>query len=229
MSKSPEANVSTSPKSTRQQRREDRLEAIKVAAIEVFSEKGYHQAKVSEIVERVGIAQGTFYLYFEGKQQLFQALLHDFLTLVVQTVAAWEPESLESLEDLQRELSRVGMMLTHVFSDNGDLTAIFFKEAIAVAAGFDEAISEFYDTLASMLASFNQILCDRGLIQPMNFRLLAYATIGQVERIIHEYLVGDSLQDISERELVEHLVMFFLTGTQHSIPTGSSSPDKALP
>jgi hypothetical protein len=150
------------------------------------------------------------------------------LTLVVQTVSAWEPQSLESLEDLQRELSRVGMMLTHVFSDNGDLTAIFFKEAIAVAAGFDEAISEFYDTLASMLASFNQILCDRGLIQPMNFRLLAYATIGQVERIIHEYLVGDSLEDISERELVEHLVMFFLTGTQHSIQTGSLSQDKAL-
>lgn len=219
--------MSTSPKSARQRRREDRSEAIKVAAIEVFSEKGYHQAKVSEIVERVGIAQGTFYLYFEGKQQLFQALLRDFLTLVVQTVAAWEPQSLESLEDLRRELSRVGMMLTQVLTDNRDLAAIFFKEAIAVAAEFDETISEFYDTMASMLASFNQILCERGLIQPMNFRLLAYSTIGQVERIINEYLVGDALKDVSEREVVEHLVMFFLTGTQQRIETDAATDDKA--
>ena len=87
---------SSSDKKSRRQRRQDRRAALKQAAIEVFSEKGYHSAKVSEIVEAVGVAQGTFYLYYEGKQQLFGELLNDFLSLVVQTVANWEPASLET-------------------------------------------------------------------------------------------------------------------------------------
>ncbi len=37
------------------------------AAIDIFSEKGIDQTKVSDIVKKAGIAQGTFYLYFPSK------------------------------------------------------------------------------------------------------------------------------------------------------------------
>ena len=36
----------------------------------VFAKKGYDSATVSEIVGRAGVAQGTFYLYFPGKEAL---------------------------------------------------------------------------------------------------------------------------------------------------------------
>jgi AcrR family transcriptional regulator len=36
---------------------------------------GYSEASVSRIVERAGLAQGTFYLYFESRQDLFDQLL----------------------------------------------------------------------------------------------------------------------------------------------------------
>lgn len=210
-------------KRSREQRREDRRESIKQAAIEIFSEKGYHNAKVSDIVEQVGVAQGTFYLYYEGKQQLFGELLRDWLTLVVETVAGWEPASLDTRDDLRDELSRVGMMLTQVLDEHRGLTAIFFKEALAVAPEFDEMIHEFYDTLAAMLTTFNEILCERGLIKPMNFRILAFSTIGQVERIVTEYLVSQNLQGVEHRELVEHLVVLFLAGTTEAIASPSTA------
>ncbi len=44
-------------KKTRQERRDERRDALKEAAIEVFSDQGYHGAKVSDIVKRVGVAQ----------------------------------------------------------------------------------------------------------------------------------------------------------------------------
>lgn len=216
-------NAEPSGKKSRQQRRDERRESIKQAAITVFSEKGYHNAKVSDIVASVGVAQGTFYLYYKGKQQLFGELLNDFLAMVVETVAAWEPASLETREDLGSELTRVGLMLTEVLSANRDLTTIFFKEAISVSSEFDELIQEFHDTLAAMLTTFNTILHGRGLIEPMNFELLAYATIGQVERIISEYVVNQTFKGVEPPELVDHLVWLFLTGTGRSIP----SPSKA--
>ncbi|HZR40793.1 MAG TPA: TetR/AcrR family transcriptional regulator [Ktedonobacteraceae bacterium] len=44
------------------------------AAREVFAEKGFEGTRISEIVARVGVAQGTFYLYFPSKVSLVFAL-----------------------------------------------------------------------------------------------------------------------------------------------------------
>ncbi len=210
---------SQTKRKTREQRREDRRDALKAAAAEVFSTDGYHAAKVSQIVEKVGVAQGTFYLYYESKQQIFGELLADFLTLVVETVAAWEPAELDSREVLREELQRVGMMLTEVVQENQPLAAIFFREALAVAPEFDAMIHEFYDTLAAMLTDFNAILCQRGLIEKMNFHVLAYMTIGMVERIIREHIVSEKLGDVEPREIVDHLIMHFLAGTAEPVRT----------
>jgi AcrR family transcriptional regulator len=48
----------------------DRRTELLAAARSVFAKKGYESATVSEIVGRAGVAQGTFYLYFPGKEAL---------------------------------------------------------------------------------------------------------------------------------------------------------------
>jgi AcrR family transcriptional regulator len=48
----------------------DRRSELLSAARSVFAKKGYEDATVSEIVGRAGVAQGTFYLYFPGKESL---------------------------------------------------------------------------------------------------------------------------------------------------------------
>lgn len=207
---------------TRKEKKADRREALKQAAIEVFSEHGYHAAKVSQIVKHVGVAQGTFYLYYEGKQQIFGQLLEDFLTMLVEAVAAWEPAELDSREVLREELTRVGMMVTRVVLENKELATIFFKEALAVAPEFDALIHEFYETLGTMLTHFNTVLCDRGLIEPMNFELLAYMTIGMVERIVAEHIVSGVISEVEPEEVVDHLVMHFLAGTTRPVETSMS-------
>lgn len=51
-------------------RRADRRSQLLIAARGVFAKKGYEEATVAEIVGRAGVAQGTFYLYFPGKESL---------------------------------------------------------------------------------------------------------------------------------------------------------------
>lgn len=41
------------------------------SAIKVFSEKGYFNTRVSDIVKEAGVAQGTFYIYFKSKEDAF--------------------------------------------------------------------------------------------------------------------------------------------------------------
>lgn len=62
-------------KPTRAERSEQTREALLAAAADVVGEIGYREASVARITERAGIAQGTFYNYFESRQDLFDQLL----------------------------------------------------------------------------------------------------------------------------------------------------------
>jgi AcrR family transcriptional regulator len=47
------------------------------AAEAVFAEHGYSDASIVRITETAGVAQGTFYLYFTGKLEIFEELVED--------------------------------------------------------------------------------------------------------------------------------------------------------
>ena len=47
------------------------------AAERIFAELGYHDASIVKITEAAGVGQGTFYLYFSGKQQVFDEVVLD--------------------------------------------------------------------------------------------------------------------------------------------------------
>ena len=52
-------------------------ERILRAAIDVFAKNGYFTAKVSEIAKAAGVADGTIYLYFNGKEDLLTTIFRE--------------------------------------------------------------------------------------------------------------------------------------------------------
>jgi len=44
--------------------------AILDAAVEIFAEQGYHNAKISKIAERASVATGSIYVYFQNKEDI---------------------------------------------------------------------------------------------------------------------------------------------------------------
>lgn len=50
--------------------RKNKANAIIDAAVQVFAEKGFTKAKISEIAERAGVGSGTVYEYFKSKDDL---------------------------------------------------------------------------------------------------------------------------------------------------------------
>ena len=75
----------------RAEKTEANRRAIIKAAAEVIGEHGYEGASISRITDRAGLAQGTFYLYFESRQQLFDTLLPEI------TVDTESPEGLSGV------------------------------------------------------------------------------------------------------------------------------------
>ena len=47
------------------------------AAAQEFGQRGFHEAAITGITQRAGVALGTFYTYFESKEEVFRALVRD--------------------------------------------------------------------------------------------------------------------------------------------------------
>lgn len=62
------------PAPTRQEDKNNKAEAVINAALKVFAEKGFSKAKISEIAELAGVADGTVYEYFESKEDLLLSI-----------------------------------------------------------------------------------------------------------------------------------------------------------
>ena len=60
---------------------------ILAAAEQVFADLGFHAASIVKITEAAGVAQGTFYLYFDSKLAVFEEVLLDLNHRVRQAMA----------------------------------------------------------------------------------------------------------------------------------------------
>ena len=72
---------------------ENKRDRILRAAIDVFARNGYFNAKVSEIAKAAGVADGTIYLYFDGKEDLL--------------ISVFREHTRSYLKSLERDLANV--------------------------------------------------------------------------------------------------------------------------
>ena len=69
------------------ERRQDKLQAILNAALDVFVEKGFADTRLDEVAARAGVAKGTIYLYVPSKTALFEELVGSAIRSPVEGIA----------------------------------------------------------------------------------------------------------------------------------------------
>ncbi len=81
--------------------REQKYRRIQRAAIEVFASKGYFGARMTDVAEAAQVADGTLYLYFDGKEHLLMSIFDGVLGRFIERL----DEEIASLEDPVQKLS----------------------------------------------------------------------------------------------------------------------------
>jgi AcrR family transcriptional regulator len=69
--------IGNADKEPRTERGRKTLRRLIEAAAAEFGERGFHEAAITGITRRAGVALGTFYTYFESKEEVFRALVLD--------------------------------------------------------------------------------------------------------------------------------------------------------
>ena len=91
--------------------RASRRAAVAEAAARVFGERGVSGTAVSDIVRAAGIAQGTFYLYFDSKDEVLVAVAEQFVAAIAtdleSSIAGSEVPAPERMRSLTQALGRL--------------------------------------------------------------------------------------------------------------------------
>ena len=85
-------------KTPRTERGRRTLRKLLDASATEFGEKGFHEASVSSITRRAGVALGTFYTYFDSKDALFRALVQDMSANVMSSARSALSEQMNALQ-----------------------------------------------------------------------------------------------------------------------------------
>ena len=81
----------------------DKKQALKTAAYDVFSKKGYKATGISEIARQAGVAVGSFYNYYESKEAIFLDIYIDENNRVRQAMIEeldWEIDMIDLISQL---------------------------------------------------------------------------------------------------------------------------------
>ncbi|WP_337101361.1 TetR/AcrR family transcriptional regulator [Paenibacillus sp. YIM B09110] len=161
--------------------KQDRRNEILVAAREVLAEDGLEATKVSKIVKRAGVAQGTFYLYFPSKTSVITALAQEMLESVLVAIRR-ETEGLQTFEEV---VSRGISAACYQMGEYRDVFAILNNGGGVVEdpLEWEKLFEPFYRLVEQMLFQFQS----KGEVDPLiNPSLAGRYVVSMVEQAVED-------------------------------------------
>lgn len=172
----------------------ERKEEIIEAALDLFAEKGYFNSRVAEIVEEVGIAKGTFYLYFNSKKELFLEMINLFELLVIKNI------NLDILDDnessLIEKLSQITQNYFEFYLENSKLTNVINREAVSIDDDFFKELQKMQQATDKIYRQiFDSLLKNNEISKENDFEMF----INLFSGVINSYIMRNSI--ILEKEI----------------------------
>ena len=123
------------------------------AALELFSQKGYHNVSIAEIAEKSEFAIGTLYKFFQNKEDLYKALVLEQCDNFEEAITRAIEQPGDEVEKLQNYVrARVERFL-----NNLPFIRLFLAErrgaSFNIKAGLDEELRQRYYKFLERVAS----------------------------------------------------------------------------
>lgn len=162
-----------------QDRARDTFERVRRATINVFATQGPHKARISEIVERAGVTQPTFYQCFSSKVQAYEEILSNFRHQLDQlnTSLRLSIDPNETRPYPERVAASISCILDF-FAEDWDLTEIgFFQEP-----GASESRNVLIESIKRNITAEQLIGLVRADIDPYRIAQIYVAVISTMAR-----------------------------------------------
>ncbi|MBP3039184.1 TetR/AcrR family transcriptional regulator [Bacillaceae bacterium Marseille-Q3522] len=192
----------------------EKQKQIIIAAIEIFSEKGYASTSTSEIAKRAGVAEGTIFRHFKTKKDLLQSIIAPILTntiapFIIDDLNKVLNQQFDHFEDFLREMlsNRI-----EFFRENKKLLKILIQEI----PFHHELREQFMEHIGKIVASrFRAVILyfqEKGEIINIPY----YSVIRFIGSTLIGYIFADFLivpdNKWNKEEEIERTISFIIKG-----------------
>ncbi|TLS36915.1 TetR/AcrR family transcriptional regulator [Pseudalkalibacillus caeni] len=180
-------------------------------SIELFDKNGFTETSVQDIVEAVGVTKGTFYYYFNSKQELLKDI---HLGYIEDLVKQQEKIFSDEAKDTNTKLREVIFLLIHNIKNRKESARIFFRERKNLKDDHVEMIKSYRDLFRKNLQAVIEEGVEKGeFSRRLNPDMLTRAILGMTNWSYYWYKADG---EVSEEELTDIYTELIL----HGISTG---------
>jgi AcrR family transcriptional regulator len=188
-------------KKPRQARSRQTLDAILVAAAQVFERRGYAAGTTDAIAERAGVSVGSVYQYFPNKDAILVALVERHLEEGVATVSGLLREAREEPVGIDSLLRRFADAMIALHQREPRLHRVLFEE-IPLPASLRRTLERREEIIAEEVA---ELITQRLGLAVRDPSLVAYMLVHSVEGLVHDFILHPP-RDLDAAAFADELV-----------------------
>lgn len=203
-------------------RKTDKRDIITEAATQVFAEKGFHQARISDIARRAGIADGTIYLYFKNKEDLLLSIFEEKMDLLLTRLS----RALEGVDDPIERIRRFARFHFEQVRTNRSVA-----EVLQVELRLSNKFLKEYrpEKLWAYLGVFGQIIREgqaRGLFRPdIDHFITSWAFFGAMDELAMQWVLARNQARFPLEAAADQIAEVFIRGM---LAQGAPHPDSEV-
>ena len=192
-------------KTPSQARSKATVEAILVAAAQVFRWQGYAGATTDRIAERAGVSVGSLYQYFPNKDAILVALAERHIDAGFALVRELLAEALTDVPVLESLLRRFVVAMIALHEHEPELHRVLFEEAplpSSVRRQLRARENEFANEICELLEAHPEV-------RMRDPKVTAYILVHTVDALVHNFTLHPS-EGIPSKELTDEMVSMLL-------------------
>jgi len=185
----------------------DKREAILRAAIRVFAHNGYFNSKVADIAREAGVADGTVYLYFKGKEDI----LHSIFDRNMEQAIVEARLRIEQVTDPRERLRQIALLHLERLGADRDLAVVFQVELRGSTKFMQEfSAAGFAEYLALIRATFEEGQ-QAGAFRPeLNPKIVAKVLFGALDEMATNWILSKRRYKLAP--MADQVLDIFLNG-----------------
>jgi AcrR family transcriptional regulator len=159
-------------------RAEARRDDILRAAQQIFASKGYHETGIADIASELGIGHGTFYRYFENKQDIAQQVLDRAILDIAAALADEDPTETNDVDAYREQTRRIMFKMFDLLEERPEAFNLLHVQSLAIDSN---ALHRSFEVYSAYTEQYLRNGVEKGFLrQNLDVEITAEALVGLI-------------------------------------------------
>ncbi len=181
-----------------QERKDAKRRRILETAARVFAVKGYYSTNVRDILDEASISTGSFYFYFNNKEELFEILYDEMMNTYLNVLQDVVDTMAGNADNMVKGICKAITLSLRTFQKNKELARIMLIGAVGLNPQFEQKRVTNHQRISRIFEKIFSELSKNGIISIPDVKIAALLFTGSIFNIITAWLQEDNQVDLIE-------------------------------